>query len=256
MTERASHSAREQTGPAVCSLCFLALALAAALLAACAGSAPAPETAAPDAGVDTTTATPPAPVVRADPARQRRAHADSLFDAGAYEDALPALEDSRSDYPDDYRLHMRIGWIYLDRGDYDDAVDAYRDAVDANPKSVDARVGLARAYEKEGRVDAAIRAYDRAISVHGLDADVAPLVLAQANLYNRKGRYDLAVELIESTQSSFALTAGLQCAYGMALAGEGRYDDAITAFNAATGDAQYADFAHAQIRRIQALRGR
>jgi tetratricopeptide (TPR) repeat protein len=250
----ALHSDREQTGPAVCSLFFLALAVAWAAFAACTSSVPPPESTAPDSGVDTTTVAPP-PVVT-DPAAGLRARADSLFDAGAYEAALPLLEAACEDDPGDYRLHMRVGWIHLDRDDYSEAVDAYRDAVDANPKSVDARVGLAKAYEGDGRIDSAIRAYEKAISVHGLDATVAPLVLAQANLYNRKGRYDRAVELIESTRSAFELTAGLNCAYGMALAGEGRYDDAVAAFTAATGDARYADFAWAQIRRIRSLQGR
>jgi tetratricopeptide (TPR) repeat protein len=203
-----------------------------------------------------TVSTAPAPTpVRVDPAVARRAHADSLFDAEDYASALPRLEACRKDTPDDYRLDMRVAWIYFDRGDYTEAVDAYRDAVEANPKSVDARVGLAKSYEKAGRPDSAIRAYDKAIRLHGLDTRVAPLVLAKANLLNQKGRYDLTVELIEETRSAFELTAGLHCAYGMALAGEGLYDEAIEAFSRATGDAQYADFAYAQIRRIRALRG-
>jgi len=149
---------------------------------------------------------------------------------------------------------MQAAWIHFDRKRYDSAADCYRSAAQTRPKSVDARVGLAKAYERLGSTDSAIRAFDKAIKLHGLDRQIAPVVLAQANLLNKTGRHGRALALVESCQNAFRLTAGLECALGMALAGDGRYDDAIEAFAHATGDAQYMDFAYEQIRRIKQLR--
>jgi len=39
----------------------------------------------------------------------------------------------------------------------------------------------------------------------------------------------------------------------MALAGEGRYDEAVAAFSRASGDPDWDEFANSQIRRIQNL---
>ena len=187
---------------------------------------------------------------------ERQAHralGDLLFESGDYVAALPVLLSFQERYPGDFVTSMRAGYILDDSGEYDAAVIHYRAAIDARPSSVDARVGLARAYEGMGDVDKAIRAYDRAIRQRGTVREVEPVILAQSNLLNRKGRFDRTIELLEQARSSFELSAGLECALGMALAGEGHYDDAIVAFESATSDRQYGDFARSQIRRLERL---
>jgi len=186
--------------------------------------------------------------------RAHRALADLLFEAGDYEAALPVLLEYETRYPGDFSVNMRAGWIYLESGDYDAAIDHYRLAVDAKPSSVDARVSLASAYEKSGRVDSAIRTYDKAIKQRGMVREAEPLILAEANLLNRKGRYDRTLELLEEAGEAFPLTPALNCALGMALAGDGRYDEAVEAFESAIHDRQYGDFARDQIKRVEGLK--
>jgi tetratricopeptide (TPR) repeat protein len=183
-----------------------------------------------------------------------RAYGRSLFDQGQYDEAAKALESYDRRYPGEFEVNMELGYIYVQNGDHGAALPRYRIAVDANPKSVDARVALAKTLESLGRVDNAIRVYESAIELRGLTREMEPIIIAQANLLNQRGKYSRTLELIERAGDAFPETVGLSCARGMALAGEGRYDEAIAAFTRASGDPDWNDFANSQIRRIENLR--
>jgi len=209
-------------------------------------------------------------------ATDRVALADALLRSGRGDEAVTLLESSlRAAGPDDEILldeaatvfsayleqepgdfdsNMQLGYIYSTRGNFDAALPCYRAAVDANPKSIDARVNLGRTLEQIGRLDSAIRVYDKALDMRGLTREMEPVILAQANLLNKRGKYSRTIELVEGASANFPETAGLACARGMALAGEGRYQDAVAAFTSATGDPKWSEFANSQIRRIQSLR--
>ena len=187
----------------------------------------------------------------------REAHAmlaNMLFDGEEYDTALELLEGFERKYPGDFNVNMRAAYIHYSRESFESAEDCYRRAVDARPKSIDARVGLAKSQEKQGKADVAIRTYDKALKVKGLSRQSEPIVLAQCNLLNKRGKYPRSLELIERCEREFELTAGLYCARGVALAAEGVYDDALSAFQHATSDQQYGEFALAQIRRVEQLR--
>jgi tetratricopeptide (TPR) repeat protein len=190
----------------------------------------------------------------ADDRRAYRTLADILFEAGDYDAALPVLESFARRYPGDYAVEMRIAYVYYERDDCDAAVPHYQAAVRARASGIDARVGLGRCYEELGRNDDAIRTYDKALRQRGIVREMEPVILAQTNLLNEKGRYDRALAVLEQASSAFSLTPALHCAMGMALAGEGRYDDAIASFQQALADRTYSDFARAQIQRIEQLR--
>ena len=188
----------------------------------------------------------------------RAAHgewAHALFATGQYDEAAEALRTYNERYPGDFDVNMELAYIYTVRGDHKNALPCYRAAVDANPKSIDARVGLAKTLEALGRIDGAIRVYDDALEIRGLTRQMEPVIVAQANLLIQKGKYTDALELVERAAAKFPETPGLACARGMALAGEGKYDEAVSAFRRATGDPRWSEFANAQIRSIQSIRG-
>jgi tetratricopeptide (TPR) repeat protein len=183
-----------------------------------------------------------------------RALGRTLFDMERYREAASALESYDRRYPGDFEINMELAFIHFDNGAFDDALPRYRAAVDAKPTSVDARVGLATTLEKLGRTTSAIRAYDKAIEIRGFTAEMERVIIAQANLLNQTGKYERTLDLVARAGAAFPETPGLACARGMALAGEGRYDEAVNAFARATGDTIWSEFANEQIRRIQSLR--
>jgi tetratricopeptide (TPR) repeat protein len=186
----------------------------------------------------------------------RNAHGElarALFNTGQYDEAVDVLQSYNERYPGDFDVNMELAYIYLDRGDHKNALPHYRAAVEANPKSIDARVGLAKTLEALDRIDSAIRVYDEALEIRGLIRQMEPVIIAQANLLIKRGKYTRALELVESAAENFPETPGLACARGMALAGEGHYEQAISAFSLATGDPRWSEFANAQIRRIQSI---
>jgi tetratricopeptide (TPR) repeat protein len=180
--------------------------------------------------------------------------ADTLFQLERYQDAAAVLESYNERYPGDFDVNMKLAYIYFDRGNHESALPFYRAAVDADPKSVDARVGLAKTLEALDRTDNAIRIYDGILEMRGLTREMEPIIISQANLLNKRGKYARALDLVENAADQFPETPGLSCARGMALAGEGRYEEAAAAFSLATGDPRWSEFANAQIRRIQSIR--
>jgi tetratricopeptide (TPR) repeat protein len=176
-----------------------------------------------------------------------------LFDSNRTVEAAETLELFDQRYPGDFKTNMLLAYIHFNNGDYEDALPRYRVAVETNPGSIDARVGLARTLEQLGRTDNAIRVYDEAIEIRGLVREMEPVILAQADLLNQRGKYRRALDLLDETRNAFPETPGLACARGMALAGEGRYDEAITAFGRASTDSMWSEFANQQIHRIRNL---
>jgi len=188
-------------------------------------------------------------------ATAHRKLADTLFELKRYQDATAVLASFNERYPGDFDVNMKLAYIYFDQGKYKSALPYYRAAVDANSKSVDARVGLAKTLEALDRIDNAIRIYDGILEMRGLTREMEPIIISQANLLNKRGKYARALELVEDAADQFPETPGLSCARGMALAGEGRYEEAAAAFSLATGDPRWSEFANAQIRRIQSISG-
>lgn len=180
--------------------------------------------------------------------------ARELFELGRYDAVEEILLSYNNRYPGDFETNMKLAYIYFSRGEHRNALPYYRAAVDAKPASIDARVGLAQTLEQLGRIDNAIRVYDDALEIRGLTREMEPVILAQANLLITRGKYTRSLRLVEAATQSFPETPGLACALGMALAGEGRYDEALSAFSRATGDPKWSEFANVQIRRIQTLR--
>jgi tetratricopeptide (TPR) repeat protein len=196
--------------------------------------------------------------VALDGVETRTAHsalAKTLFEAKRFDEAAAALESYNQRYPGDFDVNMKLGYIHFQNGAYREALACYRSAVDARPESIDARVALAKTLERLERFDNAIRVYDSAIEIGGITPELEPVILAQANLLNKRGKYAQTLDLVERAAAVFPETAGLACARGMALAAQGRYAEAVKAFRAAATDPAWSEFANAQLRRIEQLRG-
>ncbi len=178
---------------------------------------------------------------------------DIEFGHKNYAAALPLLERLRSAKPSDFRINFRIAFIYYQNENFSEALPYYRKAVSSRPSSVDARIGLAKTLEKLNRTDAAIRSYTRALDHLGAGRTDAPILMALANLLNKRGKFDKTIELITSRHSSSPENAGLACALGIALAGEGAYAEAIRTFELAVSNPQWSHFASTQINKIKKL---
>ena len=180
-----------------------------------------------------------------------RALGTTLFELRRYGEAASALDSYDRRYPGDFEVNMKLAFIHFENGAFDHALPHYRAAVDAKPTSVDARVGLAKTLEKLGRTASAIRTYEKAIEIRGFAEEMEPVIIALANLLNQTGKYERTLDLVARAGAAFPETPGVACARGMALVGEGRYDEAVEAFARATGDTRWSEFANEQIHRIQ-----
>jgi tetratricopeptide (TPR) repeat protein len=179
---------------------------------------------------------------------------DIEFDRKNYAAALPLLERLQEAEPLDYRNNSRIAYIHFRNGDFSRALTAYRQAVSSRPASVDARIGLAVTLEKLGWTEAAVQSYTEALDHLEDGRDDVPIVLALANLLNIRGEFERTIELINQRHGSSPDDAGLACALGTALAGNGSYAEALRIFELALTDPQWSHFADTQISRIKKLR--
>ncbi len=61
---------------------------------------------------------------------------------GAYHDAIKALLPLYRQYPGEYLVNLRLGWLYYLDGKQGNSILYYRKAVEISPESVEARLGL------------------------------------------------------------------------------------------------------------------
>ncbi len=183
-----------------------------------------------------------------------RALGEIDFENENYKEARRTYEQYHALNPTDFLCNLRLAFIYFQEDAFDEALPHYRKAIQATPKSIDARVGLAKTLEKLGRKEAATRAYAKALDIDPNNPAIEPIILALANLLNKQGQFEETIKLINDKSTPESRSAGLSCALGIALAGEGRYANAIESFQKALGDPHWSEFADAQIKRIRKLR--
>ncbi len=81
------------------------------------------------------------------------ARSRALEGEGKVDQALELLEPLRPQYPQDYALLLRLGWLSFSAGYYPQAEDYYRGAHALSNGSVAARHGLAWALQRQGKKD-------------------------------------------------------------------------------------------------------
>jgi tetratricopeptide (TPR) repeat protein len=180
--------------------------------------------------------------------------ADVYLAKRQWKKALEVLRRYASIRPKDFKARMDIGFLLFSLQEYEASLKQYRRAANLNPKSADARIGLAKTLEKLGRTDAAISAYRKALENGANAKGLAPVYTSLANLLNRKGRFKQSIKLLERAKKDYPENAGIDCAMGVALAGEGRYREAIAAFESALDDPRWNSFAYSQIQRLKQKR--
>jgi len=87
--------------------------------------------------------------------------AAALETAGQPAAAAAALEALVPDYPQDYALFVRLGWLHFEAGAWAAAERRYGDALGLNPESWDARLGLAWTLQRAGRRAQAADRFER-----------------------------------------------------------------------------------------------
>lgn len=194
--------------------------------------------------------------VQINPRSEKALHAlgNTEFDLQNYNEARRHLETYLTLDPSDFQSNMRVGYIYFHNGAFDRALPFYRQAVETISASIDARVALASTLEKLGRPQAAIREYETALAKADDLSPLQPVILALADLLNKQHQFEKTVSLLQSLPPEVSRTPGLFCALGIALAGEGNYEDAVNAFENAIGHPQWGSFATNQINKIKNLK--
>jgi adenylate cyclase len=96
-----------------------------------------------------------------------------------------ALDDS------DYRIHIILGFLFINQGNYDKAVAAAQRAVELCPGGADAYKVLGTALDFACRTSQAIPMFEKAIKLNPLPDPTLPYLLAAA--YQWVGRYEDAI---------------------------------------------------------------
>jgi len=110
-----------------------------------------------------------------------------------YEEAIAVYEERISSDTADSGWHYELGRIYLEMGKYEEAAGELRVSAGLDPLSSAAWRELGIAEEKAGHYEAAIQAYQESIK-----AREGPEVMYElGKLYNKLGRYDRALEVLE-----------------------------------------------------------
>ncbi len=91
--------------------------------------------------------------------------AEKLADEGEYGAALEVLERLAEDYPQDFRLTLRLAWLQLESQDYDNAESTFDRARELSGGNNETHLGLAWVALGQRRRDLAITNFDRVLSV-------------------------------------------------------------------------------------------
>jgi tetratricopeptide (TPR) repeat protein len=159
-------------------------------------------------------------------------------DAGASKDSDVQLDHLRQAvqlYPDDERLHVRLGDFYLERNNYADAVRSYLDALDAAPEFSVPHQRMGLAYMRIGRLDHAEKEIRQYVESNASDPGPNELL---ARLLLKAGRFDEAQAAYEKV---LALDPGADTArigLGNILLFQDRFEEALALFRKMYDDAQ------------------
>jgi tetratricopeptide (TPR) repeat protein len=124
------------------------------------------------------------------PAPDRRAEAERLANAGAYDAALKAFQAIAATNPDDIEARLWIARMHGKLGHPEHAADVYRSILAVQPQNLDALLGLGNALLALGRLREAGDALSRA---EAIAADRPAVLTAQGRLHEAAHRTSLAL---------------------------------------------------------------
>lgn len=166
-----------------------------------------------------------------------RAHchyAQVLWQQGKPAEALHHLRESVRLSGGDPQLCVQLGQMYLQRGELDSAWHCAEEAIATNCRLACAWALRGDVLRQQGQWDAALESYHRALVEQPRFADVQ---MATADVYwaqNRPRRALATLESLESHLRPAAAPAELLYREGLAYKALGRYQDAVSAFSAAS----------------------
>lgn len=171
-----------------------------------------------------------------------RNQAVNLFEEGRYSEAEPLLRNilqARPDYPD---VLNKLGVICYLKGDLESATGFFESAVKINPNYTEASLNLAIALNEKNEFKRAWEVFSRAAQIaapapSALDPYAAgKLANEHYKLGNMYMDIGLVGEAIEEYKKALRLHDGLadvRTKLGIALRGEGLFDDAVAQFSMA-----------------------
>ncbi len=133
--------------------------------------------------------------------------------------------------PENHKMHLNLGTIYIQRGKTDAAIEEFRRAVTLAPDRAEYRNSLALAYKAKGWPDRALDEWKEALR---LDPDHGAAHAGLATIYSARGLSDEAIaagrRAVELTPLSYSAQMSLAEAYrqtGTALEAEDHYKAAL-----------------------------
>jgi putative glycosyltransferase (TIGR04372 family) len=140
-------------------------------------------------------------------------------------EALEAYRNCSAVRPEWAELHHTIGHLLIRLGRDAEAVESLRRAGEANPAWVDAPLSLGHHLAQMGRLAESEAAHERAVAnaPRHIQANQALV-----NMWNRRGKFDLAAERIHAMLEREEYSARLHIWAGYALVMAGKYDEAVT----------------------------
>jgi len=110
-----------------------------------------------------------------------------------YDEAIALYEQAISSDPAGSEWHYDLGQVYLEMGRYEEASEELRKSAALDPVSSSAWWDLGTAEEKAGHYESAIQAYQESIR----SSEDPEVMYGLGKLYNRVGRHDQALEVLE-----------------------------------------------------------
>ncbi len=151
--------------------------------------------------------------------------AAALVKQGKVEEGMQVLENALRFAPKPARVVRKMGDTYLLLEQFDQAETAFKRALDLDPSDTLPHQRLGYLYERAGKIDQAVSSYllglkDTAAGYLGVNVNLG-------RLYNRLGRYQDAIQLLQNAVSAESRVALAHTVLGSAYLGLGQSTEAI-----------------------------
>ena len=158
------------------------------------------------------------------------------FSKGEFKLELDYLEEALTRYPNNSDLWNYKGVALAKLSRYDEAISCFDIAIMLNPKSANLWMNKGDSLSKQGRIEESIKSFDNALK---LDTNNSRALSLKARLLINQRKYEEALECLDkATQKTNEKV--LWNDRGVALAGLGRYQEAIQSYeNALKIDPNY-----------------
>lgn len=156
--------------------------------------------------------------------------ADNMVRNERWETAVGVLAQLVQEHPDNLQAHVLLSLAYRGVQNYPQAIDEANRALEIDPYCAPALCARAASLEAQGKTEEALKDYTAASILNPRNTESH---LRRANLLNKQGMYNEAYKEAMEAVSSDAGNVDAQSILGTSLAKLKRWDEAITAHQAA-----------------------